>query len=113
MEPVDRHPSICHLEAERAVAKLSDKMAYGYALGRERILDSIKMARLARGISPEQLLLEPSIFIVMNANSPLQFDMQMLHGIIEMARHGQPIIVTPFTLAGAMAPVTIAGALVQ
>ena len=95
------------------MAKLSDKMAYGYALGRERILDSIKMARLARGISPEQLLLEPSIFTVVNANSPLQFDMQMLHGVIEMARHGQPIIVTPFTLAGAMAPVTIAGALVQ
>ena len=113
VEPTDLHPSIRHLEAERALLKLSDKMAYGYALGRERILDSIEMARIARGISHDQLLREPSIFTVVNANSPLQFDTPMLHGIIEMARHGQPVIVTPFTLAGAMAPVTIAGALVQ
>ncbi len=33
--------------------------------------------------------------------------------MIEMARRNQPVVVTPFTLAGAMAPVTIAGALVQ
>ncbi|MDP7547546.1 MAG: trimethylamine methyltransferase family protein, partial [Alphaproteobacteria bacterium] len=113
VEPIDLHPSIRHLEAERAVLKLSDKMAHGYALGRERILDSIEMGRIARGISHEQLLREPSVFTVVNANSPLQFDKYMLYGIIEMARHGQPIIVTPFTLAGAMAPVTVAGALVQ
>ena len=46
VEPIDLHPSIRHLEAERAVIKLSDKMSYGYALGHERILDSIEMARL-------------------------------------------------------------------
>ena len=34
-------------------------------------------------------------------------------GIIEMARHNQVVVCTPFTLAGAMAPVTIAGALVE
>ena len=113
VEPTDLHPSIRHLEAERAMYKLSDKMAHGYSLGRERILDSIEMGRIARGISHEQLLREPSIFTVANANSPLQFDRYMLYGIIEMARHGQPVIITPFTLAGAMAPVTIAGALVQ
>ncbi len=113
VEPTDLHPSIRHLEAERAMLTLSDKMTYGYALGRERILDSIEMVRIARGISQEQLRREPSIFTVVNANSPLQFDNHMLLGIIEMARHGQPVIVTPFTLAGAMAPVTIAGALVQ
>ena len=37
----------------------------------------------------------------------------MAMGIIEMARHNQVCCVTPFTLAGAMAPVTIAGALVE
>ncbi|HEU4920709.1 MAG TPA: trimethylamine methyltransferase family protein, partial [Candidatus Limnocylindrales bacterium] len=42
-----------------------------------------------------------------------QYDRPMLWGMIEMARHGQPVIVPPFTLAGAMAPVTLAGALAQ
>jgi trimethylamine--corrinoid protein Co-methyltransferase len=37
----------------------------------------------------------------------------MLEGMIVMARHRQPICITPFTLAGAMAPVTLAGALAQ
>jgi trimethylamine---corrinoid protein Co-methyltransferase len=50
---------------------------------------------------------------VVNANSPLQYDRPMLWGMIEMARAGQSVIVTPFTLAGAMAPVTVAGALAQ
>jgi trimethylamine--corrinoid protein Co-methyltransferase len=49
---------------------------------------------------------------VINTNSPLKLDIPMMEGIIQMASHGQVSIVTPFTLAGAMAPVTIAGALV-
>ena len=36
----------------------------------------------------------------------------MLHGIQEMSARNQCIVITPFTLAGAMAPVTVAGALV-
>ena len=43
----------------------------------------------------------------------LKLDSPMGHGIIEHARHGQITVITPFTLAGAMAPVTIAGALAQ
>ena len=35
----------------------------------------------------------------------------MADGIIDFAAAGQVLIITPFTLAGAMAPVTIAGAL--
>jgi trimethylamine--corrinoid protein Co-methyltransferase len=30
-----------------------------------------------------------------------------------MAEHGQAVVVTPFTLAGAMSPITLAGALAQ
>ena len=37
----------------------------------------------------------------------------MLQGMTEMALHAQPIVMTPFTLSGAMAPATIAGALAQ
>jgi len=113
VEPVDLPPPIRHLKAEQAMAKLTDKCLYGYALGRRRILDSIEIARLARGIDEARLLAEPSTWTVVNANSPRQFDRPMLWGMIELARHGQPVIVTPFTLAGAMAPVTLAGALAQ
>jgi len=113
VEPVDIAPPIRHLVAEQAAYKLYDKMCFGYALNRQRIRDSIEMARIARGISTEQLKREPSIFTVVNANSPLQYDEPMLGGIIEMARLNQPVGITPFTLAGAMAPVTIAGAIVQ
>jgi trimethylamine---corrinoid protein Co-methyltransferase len=37
----------------------------------------------------------------------------MLNGMLEMSRRNQVVCVTPFTLAGAMAPVTMAGALVE
>ena len=113
VEPIDVPPDLRHLEALGAMARLTDKILYGYSLGRQRILDCIEMTRIVRGISPERLTQEPSITTVVNSNSPLQYDKPMLWGMIEMARAGQPVIVTPFTLAGAMAPVTVAGALAQ
>ena len=50
---------------------------------------------------------------VINSNSPLRLDGPMSDGLIEMALHGQPVVVTPFTLAGAMTPVSLAGAIAQ
>lgn len=113
VEPVDIHPSVRHLECLRDTAILSDKAFHVYSLGKERNADGIEIARIARGISLEQLKDEPSCLSVINTNSPLKLDIPMMEGIIQMARHGQPVIITPFTLAGAMAPVTVAGAVVQ
>ncbi len=113
VEPVDLPVPTRHLDAIAAIARLTDHNLYGYALGRERMEDAIEMARIARGIDAETLLREPSINTVVNANSPLQYDRPMLAGAMAMARAGQPVVYTPFTLAGAMAPVTIPGALVQ
>ena len=67
------------------------------------------MTAIARGIDRETLKKEPSIITVVNTNSPLRVDGSMLDGLIEMAENGQPTIVTPFTLSGAMCPITIAG----
>jgi len=61
----------------------------------------------------ETLKSEPSINSVVNTNSPLRVDGSMLDGLMEMAQYGQPVIVTPFTLSGAMCPITLAGALAQ
>ena len=112
-EPADVPANIRHLKAESETIKLSDKGAFGYSLGYHRIHDSMEMARISRGITYEQMRAEPSIMTTVNANSPLQYDIPMLIGMIEMAKMGQPVNVTPFTLAGAMAPVTLAGALAQ
>ncbi|TIU75614.1 MAG: trimethylamine methyltransferase, partial [Mesorhizobium sp.] len=50
-------------------------------------------------------------YTVINTNSPRQLDIPMAQGIIDFARAGQVLIITPFCLAGAMAPITVAGAL--
>jgi trimethylamine--corrinoid protein Co-methyltransferase len=113
VEPIDIHPSIRHLECIRDLATLTDKVFHIYSLGRERNLDGIEIARIARGVSREQLEREPSVFTIINTNSPLKLDVPMMEGIIQMASAGQVVVVTPFTLSGAMAPVTVAGALVQ
>ncbi|HEY4191664.1 MAG TPA: trimethylamine methyltransferase family protein [Mesorhizobium sp.] len=113
VEPTDIHPGVRHLECIRDLATLTDKVFHIYSLGKERNVDGIEIARIARGISHEQLLEEPSVYTIINTNSPLKLDIPMMEGIIQMSGRGQVVIVTPFTLSGAMAPVTIAGALVQ
>lgn len=111
-EPVDVHASVRHLECVRDLLTLTDKPYCIYSLGAERNRDAIEMTRIGRGVSMDQLRDEPSVWTVINTNSPLQLDFPMMQGIIEMSSMGQPVVITPFTLAGAMAPVTIAGALV-
>ncbi|MFQ5775748.1 MAG: trimethylamine methyltransferase family protein [Kiloniellaceae bacterium] len=113
VEPIDLPPATRHLDATHAFITLSDKVFYGYSLGRVRILDSIEMTRIARGVSEEQLLREPSLYTIVNTSSPLRLDGPMIEGVIEMARRNQGVVITPFTLSGAMSPVTLAGALAQ
>lgn len=113
VDALDVPPQTRHLHIMRNKVNFSDKVPFVYATGRDRLLDSLEITRLARGISAEQMSQEPSAYTVINTNSPLKLDKPMAMGIIEMARRGQICVVTPFTLRGAMAPVTLAGALVQ
>ena len=113
VEPVDVHPSVRHLVATRDLLMLSRKVVHCYSLGAQRNQDCLEMVRIVRGVSHEQLEAEPSIFTVVNCNSPLRLDTFMLEGILQYAARNQVVVVTPFTLAGAMAPVTVAGAVVQ
>ena len=113
VEPCDVDVSVRHLIAISAATRLSTKPMFGYAIGSERMLDAIEIVRISRGIDEATLLKEPSISTVVNSNSPLVYDKALLEGAIEMAQRNQPVIYTPFTLSGAMAPITIAGALVQ
>ena len=113
VEPIDVHPSVRHLDALFDMLTLSDKPIHAYSLGRERNLDAIEMVRIARGIDDATLEREPSLFTVINSSSPLRLDTPMLEGVIQIARRNQVVVLTPFTLAGAMAPVTLAGALAE
>ncbi len=113
VEPADIHPSVRHLHATHDLLTLSDKVINVYSLGRERNRDCLEMARIARQVSDEQLENEPSVHSVINSSSPLRLDIPMLQGIMEYSARNQVIIMTPFTLAGAMAPVTVAGAVTQ
>ena len=113
VEPADIHASVRHLDALFDMLTLSDKPIHAYSLGRDRNLDAFEMVKRARGIDAETLQREPSVFTIINTSSPLRLDGPMAEGILQMARHNQVTVVTPFTLAGAMAPVTIAGAVAQ
>ena len=113
VEPADIHASVRHLDALYDMLTLSDKAVHAYSLGAERNIDALELVRIARGIDDATLDREPSVFTIINSNSPLRLDVPMMEGIIQMAKRNQPIVLTPFTLAGAMAPVTIAGAIVE
>lgn len=113
VDALDVHASVRHLHIARNKALLSDKLPFVSSTSRERLLDGIEIARIARGVDRDTLMREPSCYTVVNTNSPLKLDGPMAMGLIEMARLNQVSIVTPFTLAGAMAPITIAGALVE
>ena len=113
VEPTDIHPGVRHLDALHAMLTMTDKPIHAYSLGRERVLDGIEMSRIARGVDYETLAREPSVITVINSSSPLRLDLPMVEGILRMGDRNQPIVMTPFTLAGAMAPVTLAGAVAQ
>lgn len=113
VEPVDLPPATRHLDCLSDFITMGDKVFHAYSLGRERNLDALEMVRIARGLTDAQLDREPSLLTIINTSSPLRLDTPMLTGIIEMARRNQVVVITPFTLSGAMAPVTLPGAIAQ
>ncbi|MEQ9173936.1 MAG: trimethylamine methyltransferase family protein [Alphaproteobacteria bacterium] len=102
-----------HLDIMLALTTLSDKAIGCTALGRTRVMDEIAMMRILHGEDEAAFARSPSLSGIINTNSPLKLDGEMAQGLLTLARAGQVVIATPFTLAGAMSPVTLAGALVQ
>jgi trimethylamine--corrinoid protein Co-methyltransferase len=111
-EPLDLPANTRHLDIYHAQIRLVDKSWQTQTLGHARTMDGIEMAAIMLGTTPEGLRDRPVLLGIINTNSPLQLDVPMAEGLIAMAAHGQVNVITPFTLAGAMAPVTLAGALV-
>jgi trimethylamine--corrinoid protein Co-methyltransferase len=113
LEPTDLPVGTRHLDMYRDLATLLDKSWQCLGFGAAVVHDALQIAALARGVDHDDLATQPSLMTIINTNSPLRLDGPMSEGLIEMAKHGQPVVATPFTLAGAMSPVTLAGAIAQ
>ncbi len=102
-----------HLDTYRANLTLSDLCFHTLSIGRGRALDGINMMAISRGITVEDMIDSPGVITVINVNSPRRFDDEMAKGLMTMSEFGQIVSVTPFTLMGAMTPVTLGAGLVQ
>ncbi len=111
--PMELPANSRHLDTYKANLTLSDLCFHCTAIGRGRAVDGINMMAIARGISVEEMSQSPGVITIISVNSPRLFDDAMADGLIAMAEHGQPVTITPFTLMGAMTPVTLAAALCQ
>lgn len=111
VEPQDSAINRRHYDMTLVQLETSTKVPFTYARGRAHVEETFEMLALAQGLGGD-FADRPRTFTVINSNSPRTFDLPMAEGIIDFARHGQVTMITPFCLMGAMAPVTVAGALV-
>ena len=110
-EPVDLPVNKRHLDMIYTHVKYSDKPFMGSVTAPERAQDTVDMAKIVFG---DEFIQENTVLLSLcNANSPLSWDRAMLGSAKVYAENNQGCIITPFILAGAMAPVTVAGTAAQ
>jgi trimethylamine---corrinoid protein Co-methyltransferase len=110
-EPVDLPVNKRHFEMIYAHLRYSDKPFMGSVTHPERARDTVEMARIVLGA--ESIEADPAILSLINANSPLVWDTTMLGAARVYAEANQAVMMTPFILAGAMSPATVAGTCAQ
>ena len=113
VEPVDGPVPVRYLATYQAHIECADIVWAARGVGGVQAEDAIAMSAIEHRCSVEELAITPTLMTVTNVNSPRRVDEEILDNIMVMARHGQCVVITPFTLMGAMAPITLAGALVQ
>ena len=115
-EPVDLPVNKRHFDMVYSHMKYSDKAFMGSVTHPERARDTVEMAKILFGgryMNAETSKPNTVIVSLINVNSPMTYDMTMLGALKVYARANQACIVTPFILAGAMSPVTVAGTATQ
>src|SRR5262249_35120567 len=110
-EPVDLPVNKRHFDMVYAHMRYSDKPYMGSVTHPDRARDTVEMARVVFGA--EYLEDQPVVLSLINANSPLVWDGTMLGAARAYAEANQALLMTPFILAGAMSPATVAGAAAQ
>jgi trimethylamine--corrinoid protein Co-methyltransferase len=111
-EPQDVPAPLRHYAMMKSQLTLADKPMFVYARGQKQVEQSFEMIRRGLGLSEADWGEGVWASTVINTNSPRLLDIPMAQGILDFARAGQALIITPFCLMGAMAPVTVSGALV-
>jgi trimethylamine--corrinoid protein Co-methyltransferase len=111
VEPTDLPPLTRHLDVSQACSRYLDKPWKPNFIGQDRARDAVEIAKIVHGKDEEGLASQPVYYCNTNTNTPLILDGEIAQGVIELAKVGQVICITPFTLAGAMTPASIAGAL--
>ncbi len=111
-EPDDAPLDSRHLDMVRALMTLTDKFFMGSVTSGPNAADTLRMAEILFG-GPEAIERNPVMISLVNVNSPLRYDERMLGALFEYVRAGQPVLLTPFLLMGAMSPVSVQATLTQ
>jgi trimethylamine---corrinoid protein Co-methyltransferase len=111
-EPNDAPLDSRHLDMIYALATLTDKIYMGNVVSGPNAADTIAMTSILFG-GRAAIEAAPAVVSLINCNSPLRWDDRMLDAQFEYCAAGQPVVLTPFLLMGAMSPVTIPAALAQ
>ncbi len=111
VEPNDIDLSERHLDMLLAHITLNDKAFMGSVIHADNARDTVTMAEILFG--PETIRENPATVSLINASSPLRFDDRMFGALEVYARARQAVIISPFIIAGAMSPSTLAGTLAQ
>lgn len=110
-EPTDVPVNKRHLDMIHAHMLYSDKPFMGSVTAPERARDSVEMCRILFG---EEFVARNAVMTsLININSPMTYDSIMMGALEEYSSNMQAVIVSPFIVGGAMAPVSIAGTLTQ
>jgi trimethylamine--corrinoid protein Co-methyltransferase len=112
VEPEDLPLGTRHLDMLYSHIRWTDKPFMGSVISAENARDTIEMASIVFG-GREQIEKTPGVMSLINVNSPLRYDDRMLGALLEYTEVGQPVIVTPFLMAGAMSPMGLAGSIAQ
>jgi trimethylamine--corrinoid protein Co-methyltransferase len=99
-----------HLEMDYSILRWSDRPLIIYGTSGSKTRDGLALAAIAAG-GVAELAERPMVLAIVNPNSPLVWDGLMVETLVACAEHGQPVAITPFLLAGASAPVTLAAGL--
>ena len=110
IQPSDLPSSTAHLDMLLATLTLCDKAFVGAAMSRQAAADCLEMAAIARG-GRDRLKGTPAMATIVNVASPLRYAGEEAETIIDMARMGQPLVITNLVMAGASGPISLPGLL--
>jgi trimethylamine--corrinoid protein Co-methyltransferase len=111
VEPTDEPAATRHLDMLFSHIKYSDKAFMGSVMSTANAEDSVKIAEILFGAN--EIRQNPALISLINISSPRRLDDRMLKALTVFARARQAVIITPFLMAGAMSPVSLAGTLIQ